>query len=51
VTARYDLEPDEVELLIEVCRTLDQCEALQGVLNRDGLEVRVQWVSRGSIRL
>jgi phage terminase small subunit len=37
VVAGYELEPDELELLVEICRLLDQVEALQAVLEQDGL--------------
>jgi hypothetical protein len=39
VQATYELDLAETELLIEVCRTLDLCEQLQAVLDRDGLQV------------
>jgi hypothetical protein len=39
VQGTYELEPDERELLVEVCRTLDQAEGLQALLERDGLTV------------
>jgi len=38
--AAYELESlDEVELLVEACRMLDQAEALQEILDCDGLQV------------
>lgn len=40
VVGTYELEPDEVEVLVEVCRTLDQVETLQAAVDRDGLTVR-----------
>ena len=39
VMAAYVLDPAETEVLVEVCRLLDQCEHLQELLDRDGLEV------------
>jgi hypothetical protein len=39
VVAGYELEPDELEVLVEVCRTLDQVEPLQALLEQDGLTV------------
>jgi hypothetical protein len=39
VTSGYELDPAETELLVEVARLLDQCEQLQGVLDRDGLTI------------
>jgi hypothetical protein len=37
VQASYELDPAETELLVEVCRTLDLAERLQGVLEDAGL--------------
>jgi len=37
VHTHWLLNVDEVELLTEVCRTVDVCEDLQAVLNRDGV--------------
>ena len=39
VTAGYELNVDELELLVEVCRCLDDCEALAATVERDGLTV------------
>jgi len=39
VTAGYALNVDERELLTEVCRSLDGCEALAAAVKRDGLTV------------
>jgi hypothetical protein len=36
VTAEYQLGDDELELLTEVVRGLDECEALAAVIARDG---------------
>jgi len=35
----YELNVDELEVLVEVCRCLDDCEALAGAVERDGLTV------------
>lgn len=37
VQETFELTIDETELLIEVCRSLDRCDALQEILERDGL--------------
>ena len=37
--AGYALNTDERELLIEVCRSLDDCEDLAAAVKRDGLTV------------
>lgn len=37
VTAVFELSVDETELLVEVTRTIDQCESLAAVLEHDGL--------------
>ena len=34
--ADYELSGPELELLVEVCRALDECEALAAVVERDG---------------
>ena len=39
VIGAYELDRDELELLAESCRTLDTCDQLQAVLDRDGLSV------------
>jgi hypothetical protein len=39
VTTSWTLEADELELLTEVCRTLDICERLQALLVAEGLTV------------
>jgi hypothetical protein len=39
VQADYDLDVAEIELLVEVCRALDECEALHAVVERDGRTV------------
>ena len=36
VSAEFDLSRDEVELLVEVCRSLDLLDDLRSVLDRDG---------------
>jgi hypothetical protein len=38
-TGKYDLTAGEVQLLAEVCRTLDECEALSRALAADGVTV------------
>jgi len=39
VSAGYELNVDELELLTEVCRCLDDVEALAATVERDGLTV------------
>lgn len=39
VTVAYELERDELELLVEACRLLDECEALAAVLAEQGYTV------------
>ncbi len=39
VTAGYELNVDELELLLEVARCLDVCEDLAGAVEGDGLTV------------
>ena len=39
VRAGYELNVDELELLVEVCRCLDACEDLAVTVERDGLTV------------
>ena len=39
VTAGYELNVDELELLTELCRCLDDVEALAAAVDRDGLTV------------
>ena len=39
VTAGYELNVDELELLTEVARCLDDCEDLAATVERDGLTV------------
>lgn len=38
-TTAFELERDEVELLVEVCRTLDTIDSLQVAVDREGVVV------------
>jgi len=48
VTSQFELSLDETELLVEVCRLLDQCERLAAVIVEDGETVTG---STGQIRI
>jgi hypothetical protein len=47
VTGRWELSLVEIELLVEVCRHLDECEALQLAIRRDGATTKG---SNGQVR-
>jgi hypothetical protein len=40
IVKTYDLEPEELELLVEVCRTLDTCDQLQQAIDDQGVTAR-----------